>query len=465
MTFNDKYSSVFLTDPKFNPIRQEATMRSIIYNIQFLYLIRLTEGDSVPGNPNGIRKSMFLPLLFFFLICSALYGQTDTTLVRSFILDGIERQYLLYVPAAYNSSEGNWPLVINFHHFTSRPEWQMYVHSSMYLAADTAHFLVAYPQGLVVEYLEDGSTGAGWHIPGTFSATHNDVAFTDSLIGHINADFRVDLERVHAMGWGNGSMLAFYLACQIPDKIASVAGVAGGLNYNLSNTCGVGRPFSILYMHGTADSVFPFDDGITGYIPAAWDVVDFWWFHNFCWSYIETDLPDLVPGDSCTVTLFEFIGCNDNAEVLFYRINNGGHGMPGSISTVPFLQPTNKDMNVNSVIWNFFNRNPMPPITGIADNVDNSTKTFRLYQNYPNPFNPVTTITYSVLKPSHVELKIYNVSGQWVNTLANNYQTTGEYSAVWDGKDANGNLLASGIYFYRIRMGEFSAVRKMTYLR
>ncbi|MCK6622737.1 MAG: T9SS type A sorting domain-containing protein [Calditrichaceae bacterium] len=440
-------------------------MKSFLHNKQFLFPAKLMAGASITGNPAGIKKGIILSFLFFFLLVSAIYGQGGVVHTRSFVHDGVLRQYLLYVPAAYNTSEGDWPLVINYHGFTSSAALQMSVHSKMNFIADTAHFLVAYPQGLVVQDLVSGVSGTGWNIPGLYNASHDDVAFTDSLIDHVDADFRVELERVHTTGWSNGSEMVFYLACKLPDRIASVAGVSGLMSYNLLDSCDVERPFSTLLMHGTADPIYPFT-GFPNFTPSAPTIPLFWASHNNCLDSIVTELPDINTADNCTVTLIEYVDC-DSAEVLFYRINNGGHAWPGGPYIPGILGNTNYDINGSSEIWNFFTRNPMPDttITSIADHADHLTKTFRLYQNYPNPFNPVTTIKYSLLKPSQVELKIYNALGQLVKTLADGYQTTGEYSAVWDGKDGDGNLLSSGIYFYRIQMGEFSAVRKMAYLK
>jgi hypothetical protein len=90
---------------------------------------------------------------------------------------------------------------------------------------------------------------------------------------------------------------------------------------------------------------------------------------------------------------------------------------------------------------------------------------YALGQNYPNPFNPSTTIRYSLAKRSDVLLEIYNTIGQHVRTLFNGSQMTGEYSIVWDGTNDNGGHVASGIYFYRLRTGEFTAVRKLAMIR
>lgn len=89
-----------------------------------------------------------------------------------------------------------------------------------------------------------------------------------------------------------------------------------------------------------------------------------------------------------------------------------------------------------------------------------------LGQNYPNPFNPETWIPYQLSEPSNVTLKIYKSSGELIRTIDLGYKQAGIYgdkpkSAYWDGKDDNGQTVGSGIYFYTIQAGNFSATRKM----
>lgn len=79
-----------------------------------------------------------------------------------------------------------------------------------------------------------------------------------------------------------------------------------------------------------------------------------------------------------------------------------------------------------------------------------------LHQNYPNPFNPNTTIGFSLLKPSNVSLKIFNISGQEIATLANGFYPSGLHEIQWM---ANGQ--PSGIYLYELQAGEYSAKRKL----
>ncbi len=94
--------------------------------------------------------------------------------------------------------------------------------------------------------------------------------------------------------------------------------------------------------------------------------------------------------------------------------------------------------------------------TGIFNiNGERSPNSFALSQNYPNPFNPETTIKYNLYKSSNVTLKIYNNSGQELETVINGFQTAGDHEISLQAKG-----LPSGIYFYRIQAGEFSETKK-----
>jgi len=77
-------------------------------------------------------------------------------------------------------------------------------------------------------------------------------------------------------------------------------------------------------------------------------------------------------------------------------------------------------------------------------------ESYTLSQNYPNPFNPKTTIKYELPNSGDISLKIYNVTGQLVRTLVNNYEEAGYHSIEWNGDDENGRSVASGIYIYRL---------------
>jgi hypothetical protein len=93
---------------------------------------------------------------------------------------------------------------------------------------------------------------------------------------------------------------------------------------------------------------------------------------------------------------------------------------------------------------------------------------FELYQNYPNPFNPTTTIRFTVegqRRPIRTTLKIHNILGQKMRTLVDELKRAGSYEVIWDGKDDRGKEVASGIYFYQLKAGDFIETKKMLLLR
>ncbi len=88
-----------------------------------------------------------------------------------------------------------------------------------------------------------------------------------------------------------------------------------------------------------------------------------------------------------------------------------------------------------------------------------------LYQNAPNPFNPATRIAFDVATPSWVTLSIYDVSGRLVRTLINENVARDRYNVSWNGIDANGRSVASGVYIYRLTVGDFKEQRKMLLMK
>ena len=95
-------------------------------------------------------------------------------------------------------------------------------------------------------------------------------------------------------------------------------------------------------------------------------------------------------------------------------------------------------------------------------------KAFSLSQNSPNPFNPSTTIAFEIPEGKaavRVNLTVYNIRGQKVVTLMDELKDAGSYLVNWDGITTGGTKVSSGVYFYRIQAGEFSAVRKMVVLK
>ena len=88
-----------------------------------------------------------------------------------------------------------------------------------------------------------------------------------------------------------------------------------------------------------------------------------------------------------------------------------------------------------------------------------------LLQNYPNPFNPETWIPYSLSKNAQVSLSIYDVQGRLIIHNSYGFQQSGKYTVHWNGRNSNGEPIASGVYFYTLNAGDFSATGKMNLMR
>jgi hypothetical protein len=104
-------------------------------------------------------------------------------------------------------------------------------------------------------------------------------------------------------------------------------------------------------------------------------------------------------------------------------------------------------------------------VTDVPDSPVELPASFALSQNYPNPFNPSTTIEYSLAERSRVRLTVYNILGQRVNTLIDEERPAGTYTIEWNGANARGHPVASGVYFYRLSAGDFAEVRKMVLVK
>jgi len=90
---------------------------------------------------------------------------------------------------------------------------------------------------------------------------------------------------------------------------------------------------------------------------------------------------------------------------------------------------------------------------------------YALHQNYPNPFNPITTLRYDLPENSIVRITIYNIQGREIKVLVNQYQEAGYKSVRWNATNDYGKPVSAGMYFYKIRAGEFVQTKKMVLLK
>jgi hypothetical protein len=102
---------------------------------------------------------------------------------------------------------------------------------------------------------------------------------------------------------------------------------------------------------------------------------------------------------------------------------------------------------------------------GVGASKNNLPKTYALDNNYPNPFNPTTTIQYAMPKTGQVSLVVYNILGQQVRSLLSGVVQAGYHNAIWDSKNDRGLTVPSGMYFYRLSVGNIAIVKKMLLIK
>jgi hypothetical protein len=102
---------------------------------------------------------------------------------------------------------------------------------------------------------------------------------------------------------------------------------------------------------------------------------------------------------------------------------------------------------------------------GTISSLEVKPESFNLNQNYPNPFNPSTTISFAIPDPVHVKITIYNLLGQRVKILADKMMYPGNYNVRWDGRDQFYRSVSTGTYFYMLKAGDFTDIKKMVLIR
>jgi hypothetical protein len=189
-------------------------------------------------------------------------------------------------------------------------------------------------------------------------------------------------------------------------------------------------------------------------------------------------------GNSSTANGQEIDYIQTTTPTITYSVIEGGWTGEGNIDSDPmFVDPANGDFNLlaGSPCINAGDPNgPLDPDGTTADigayyypnsvDIDDDFDgvlhySFELSQNYPNPFNPVTTIEYNLPRRSSVRIDIYNLLGQRVRTLVDREESAGSHTTTWDGTNAAGEAVSTGVYFYRFQAGDRVEMKKMLMLK
>lgn len=263
-----------------------------------------------------------------------------------FVSSGIEREYILHVPKTYQPARPT-SLVISMHGAANWPGFQMQA-SRWNELADEKGFLVVYPGG-------QGSGPKTWLLQGRSSpATMPDVVFISELIDLLQQSYNIDPSAIYANGLSNGGGMAYALSCTLPHRIAAFGAVGAAVTLPL-DWCPDNRPAPFIAFHGTADRFTPYDGGKVWIAPRPFPSIPEWterWAgRNKCAPVpVETTI-------ASDVRRREYCDCANNAGVVLYTIEDGGHTWPGG---PPFpewlLGKTTKNVDATREMWAFFSQ-------------------------------------------------------------------------------------------------------------
>lgn len=309
-------------------------------------------------------KAKSYPVLFYFclifvsiLACrqeaspenepdGTIFNPGDST--QSLTYGGEKREYLLHIPVDYDPARPT-AVVLIFHGFGLNAEEMVRI-TGFSAKADAAGFIAVYPQGSGRKPAWNGGDCCG-------KAAANqvdDVGFVRALIDALATMINIDRSRIYATGFSNGAIMAYRLACELPDQIAAIAPVGATLAFQ---DCTPGRSVSIQHFHGTDDQLNPYNGGYgpggTLHFGSVQDTIQFWVSNNACSSQAQTS-------ESGSIVHEQYNSCEQGAVVALYSIVGGEHAWPGGESVGPGIGTPTREISATELMWEFFSEHPLP---------------------------------------------------------------------------------------------------------
>jgi len=234
---------------------------------------------------------------------------------------GFPRTYQLHLPPEYEDKQ--LPVVIVLHGGGGSASGVRAL-TSFDGVADQWDFMAVYPDGWL------GSWAEGCDCTNADTAGVDDVLFISELIDELDADLGINRSRVYAAGYSAGGFMMHKLACDLTDRLTAVASVAGTLPGPLAQTCEPSRKMPFMMIHGTGDSVVPYEG-----VPDQGDFTllsvdssaQFWADANGCGERLPSviEVGEFTAG---TEVWFETWDCATDSEVILYRVVDGPHQWP-----------------------------------------------------------------------------------------------------------------------------------------
>ncbi|MBI5279746.1 MAG: hypothetical protein HY854_25160 [Burkholderiales bacterium] len=255
-----------------------------------------------------------------------------------------ERHYLLHVPPRLDAGKPA-PLVVSLHGAMGWPALQRDI-TGWNRLADEHGFIVVYPGGR-------GNGPKVWFMHGSADPPRMpDVRFIADLLDRVQAAHKVDTKRIYVEGLSNGGGMAYALACAIPQRIAAVGLVAAAMMLP-PEWCRGSAPVPMVAIHGTADTIVPYAGGASPIAPRPFGAVPQW---VAAWAARNGCAPAPVERKvAADLVRAEYQACRNDAAVVLYTVQDGGHQWPGG-RLLPewLLGRRTKSLDATREVWDFF---------------------------------------------------------------------------------------------------------------
>lgn len=273
---------------------------------------------------------------------------------ETIIVDARERSYTLALPAAYADSP-SVPLIIAMHGGGGNSA-QFEASSLLTPKADAAGFAVVYPNGVAGGALNLQTWNGGGCCGYAVEANIDDVKFVRLMIESLLSRYKIDPRRIYATGHSNGAIMAYRLACELPERIAAIAPNAGEL---MLADCAPARPVPILHMHSKLDTNVPYLGGVgTG-------------ISGVTFPSLETTMTRWVAINRCATPSTKVVvasaylreywgGCEAGSALEYYLTDDGGHAWPGGEPGSRMGDTPSKVINANDLLLAFFGAHSLP---------------------------------------------------------------------------------------------------------
>jgi len=301
-----------------------------------------------------------------FACISSHADQRAFSLTQMVSAEPIERQYWLFEPAILRSEPA---LVIVLHGYSGDAAG-IANYSGMNQLADKHGFLVAYPQGS-----RDSRGNAFFNVGYAFheGSEIDDVAFIESIIKKVQADYLVNPNQVFVTGMSNGGDMSYLLACRLDHLVRAVASIAGSMMLRMLQDCEPNGSTPILAISGTDDPVTLYEgdlDNVGGWGPYAGqrETIAFWvgrlGLQKVASRTLNNTHQPLFYPDSL-ITFEQYRSRVSDLELWFYRVDGGGHDWPGArlgawyapsryVALYGMGFGKNQDISASTEIWRFF---------------------------------------------------------------------------------------------------------------